>query len=136
MRVLATWDPADLPSPIETSAENLVELGMMPRIDSRGWFSKCWDPREDAPKIDSLGLSWAQETPRGIQLKRHPEIAILDYPEEFEMVDRWRSSTSRDLTPDHYDTWSNFAIECWLTMTGATRREEVRQVRGGENGDS
>lgn len=135
MRTLATWEPGDLPSVFGTPAEMLPALGMIPGVDGGGFFGVAFDPREDFEESAALNIGWARETARGIEIKRHPETEILNHPKPAVMLDRWRATTNREIGQDKYDRWSNFAIECWLVLTSATRREESRRLERSTNGN-
>jgi len=135
MRVLATWEPDDLPAIHTTPADMLAPLGMIPGVDGGGFFGVAFDPSDDAKTFDDSGLTWARETPRGIELSRHPEAEILNYPQAAAMIDRWRATTDHEIGQSIYDRWSNFAVEAWLVLTSATRREESRRLdKAGSSG--
>ena len=133
---MTVWNPDDLPSWIDCSPELLEPLGMIEGVDADRWFSTAWDARPDCSRFSDSGLSWARESAKGIELKRHPEAALLGFPFASAIVDRWRCTTSRELTEGHYDRWSNYAIEAWVTMLGASRREESRRLKGAHSGES
>lgn len=68
------------------------------------------------------------EDPRGIQLRRHPEMLIRQHPELAGVLDRWRTGARRAISAKDWWTLSSWEIDCVLIMGGAFEREREREL--------
>lgn len=140
LRVLATWDPKALPAPhIVRECEDESRLGLLPDTDADDWFAQAWDPQDDYVPNEHDEFAYIRETPRGIEMRRHPESVLRDTPRLWDSVSKWRSGLSQELTRAEYDTLTNYEIECWLTLRAAHNREIERRMRtasGAHDGQS
>ncbi len=130
MRVLATWDPEVLPALHDAlSVEESAAMGALPDVDAPDWFAMAFDPRGECAEPDDIGCSYFLETVEGIHTKRHPEAILRDSPRLWDVVGRWRSGVTRDISRADYAELDNFELECWLTLLAASNREQERRWR-------
>lgn len=129
------WDPTTLPSPHEGTIELHASIGALPGVDAEERFAATWDPREDyVPRLEIEDKTF-RESERGIDALRHPEAVLRESPRLWDVISKWRSGVTHELTRADYARLTNFEIECWLTMIGAHNRETERRLKHGWSGD-
>jgi len=74
------------------------------------------------------------ESPRGLPLYRHPLASVRDEPALWSITDRFLAGVQRELTHEHYDTWSAWEVDAWSTMVAAAQRQDMREMKQ-ERGD-
>ena len=110
--------------------DELVALGHVSDTDSPHILAYV-DPIESAAERPE------GEDPRGVELKRHPSAMLRDDPDLWDIVDRFRCGTHKELTHSEFESLSNFQLEAWIVMRAAHQREEIREIktsRGGRDG--
>jgi len=114
--------------------ESRLALGLVPGQDARSSFARRYDRREDydGGALSSAGPStWATETPKGLELRRHPLVESLDprYDVAVDVLGRYRAGLGLELTSVEVEGWSGYELDCWAVIRGAHYREEARRVR-------
>ena len=119
LRVLATYQPSDLPR-LSLDPEIALQLGQVPGISAEGRYAIQWDRRREYTASD---YGWIGEDAGGIWMTRHPISAVATYPELAPILGRWESG-QRELTPADYDTLAARTWDALACMQSAAQRRD------------
>ena len=126
LRVLAVVNPSTFIGPEQARGfDELRSVGWLP-MDAPGVLAYV-DPMDDA--------AGPGEDPRGIEVRRHPEAILRDDPDLWDVVDRFRAGCPLEVSRAEYDSLTAWEIDARLIMLAATKREEARQMKRGNNGN-
>lgn len=103
-------------------------------LEPGGLWRDRWDRREDFDG-DPIDLEVLGEDGEGIWVRRHPEALLVESPDLWGAVDRWRLGL-REISPADMETMSAWEVHALLTMASADAREMRRRLKaGGSDGD-
>lgn len=67
------------------------------------------------------------EDPKGIELRRHPDMLLAENEKLWRVVDQFKVGVKRELGEDDYDQLSNWHIESIIVMSSAHHRDLERK---------
>lgn len=106
----------------------MVETGHLEPMQSP--FAARWDPSPSKAPADPIDLGWIGEDADGIWLKRHPEAALLDHPELWDVYHAAR--VQPEMQPGDADRLSAFEFDCKVTFIAAYQRREAANRKRGD----
>lgn len=100
-----------------------VAAGDAASIEGRR-FGMQWDPVAGAPTLD---FGWIGEDLSGAWIAKHPQLALLDSPDLWDVWSRWRLGLRKvDDTSTEHD------IIAYHVMDAADGRRQVAEARRGQ----
>lgn len=117
-----------------------MSMGLIPSHPMSAPYAKRWDKRDGiavcAFRKCACGKcdpdAWIGEDSEGVWSRIHPQVALPEYPQLWEQINRWYCGVRGEVTNEDYERLSNFELEVKLTLMNAHAREESRQVKHGE----
>ena len=89
-------------------------------------FSGRWNgPNPDEPKPRITDCGWIGEDARGVWIARDPNVAVLEHPGLWPVLDEWDAGL-RDLTREDLDSKSSYHYTAKLHLAVAQAREDRR----------
>lgn len=106
----------------------MIETGHLDAMPSP--FAARWDPSPAKASTAPIDLGWIGEDADGIWLKRHPEAALLEHPEIWDVYHTAR--VQPEMAPGDADRLSAFEFDCKVAFISAYQRREAAGRKGGE----